>query len=60
MAVPTKPADRDTSFLLYGRAMAAWAGIEKGKKIEGGGTEWFKTSRDEIVAIYQSIAKAPC
>jgi hypothetical protein len=28
----------------------------RGKKIEGGGTEWFKTSRDEIVAIYESMA----
>ncbi len=33
--------------------------VYRGKKIEGGGTEWFKTSRDEIVAIYQSVAKAP-
>jgi hypothetical protein len=29
----------------------------RGKKISGGGKEWFKTTRDEIAAIYHSIAK---
>jgi hypothetical protein len=28
-----------------------------GKKIPGAGKEWFKTSREEVVAIYKSIAK---
>ncbi len=28
----------------------------RGRKIIGGGTEWFKTSRDEVLAIYQFIA----
>jgi hypothetical protein len=27
-----------------------------GAKIVGGGKEWFKASREEVVAIYQSIA----
>jgi hypothetical protein len=30
-----------------------------GRKIEGGGKEWYKTSREEIVNIYQSVAKIP-
>jgi hypothetical protein len=29
----------------------------RGRKIEGGGKEWFKTNRDEIVSIYELIAK---
>jgi hypothetical protein len=29
----------------------------RGRKIEGGGKEWFKTSREELVSIYQSVAK---
>jgi hypothetical protein len=29
----------------------------RGSKITGGGKEWFKTTRDEIVAIYGSIAQ---
>jgi len=28
-------------------------------KVAGAGKEWFKTSRDEIVAIYRSIIEAP-
>jgi hypothetical protein len=28
----------------------------RGQKIEGGGTEWFKTHRDELTAIYQFVA----
>jgi hypothetical protein len=28
-------------------------------KIKGGGKEWFKTSRDEIIAIYHSIVQRP-
>jgi T5orf172 domain len=31
----------------------------RGRKIDGGGTEWYKTSREEIVIIYQSVAKLP-
>ena len=31
----------------------------RGRKIEGGGKEWFKTSREEFVGIYQSVAKIP-
>jgi hypothetical protein len=27
----------------------------RGGKVEGGGKEWFKTSRDEIIAIYHSM-----
>jgi T5orf172 domain len=30
----------------------------RGSKIEGGGREWFKTTRDEIVSIYKSIAQS--
>ena len=30
----------------------------RGRKIAGGGTEWFKATRDEILAIYQFIAQA--
>lgn len=29
----------------------------RGRKIRGAGKEWFKASREEIVSIYQSIAK---
>jgi hypothetical protein len=29
----------------------------RGRKIAGGGTEWFKTNREEIIAIYESVAK---
>jgi len=32
--------------------------VYHGRKIEGGGKEWFKTSREEIISIYQSVAKA--
>jgi hypothetical protein len=31
----------------------------RGRKIRGAGKEWFKATRDEIVAIYHSIAKQP-
>lgn len=31
----------------------------RGRKIEGGGKEWYKTNREEIVSIYQSVAKIP-
>jgi hypothetical protein len=31
----------------------------RGRKIEGGGTEWYKTNREEIVIIYQSVVKIP-
>jgi hypothetical protein len=27
----------------------------RGRKISGAGAEWFKTSRDEVLAIYQFI-----
>jgi hypothetical protein len=27
----------------------------RGRKIAGGGTEWFKTSRDEVMAIYEFV-----
>jgi exonuclease III len=30
----------------------------RGRKIAGGGTEWFKATRDEILTIYQFIAQA--
>lgn len=29
----------------------------RGRKISGGGTEWFKTTRDELMEIYQFICK---
>jgi hypothetical protein len=29
----------------------------RGKKVSGGGKEWFKTTRDEIVSIYESVAQ---
>jgi hypothetical protein len=29
----------------------------RGSKVQGGGKEWFKTSREEIVKIYESITK---
>jgi len=29
----------------------------RGAKIAGGGDEWFKTSRDQVVAIYRSIVE---
>lgn len=29
----------------------------RGRKIPGGGTEWFKASRDEVLAIYQFITE---
>ncbi len=31
----------------------------RGVKVLGGGKEWFKTSREEIVAIYRSIIEQP-
>jgi hypothetical protein len=31
----------------------------RGRKIPGAGKEWFKATRDEVVAIYHSIAKQP-
>jgi len=31
----------------------------RGAKVAGAGKEWFKTSRDEIVAIYRSIIERP-
>jgi hypothetical protein len=30
----------------------------RGRKIRGGGTEWFKATRDEVLAIYQFISQA--
>jgi T5orf172 domain len=30
----------------------------RGRKIPGGGAEWFKASRDEILAIYQFITQS--
>jgi hypothetical protein len=30
----------------------------RGRKIPGGGTEWFKASREEVLAIYQFITQA--
>jgi hypothetical protein len=30
----------------------------RGRKVEGGGKEWFKTSRDEIVTIYQAVSNS--
>jgi hypothetical protein len=30
----------------------------RGRKISGGGTEWFKASRDEVRAIYEFITKS--
>ncbi len=30
----------------------------RGNKIPGAGKEWFKTTRDEVVSIYESISKA--
>ncbi|HEU0218743.1 MAG TPA: GIY-YIG nuclease family protein [Stellaceae bacterium] len=30
----------------------------RGKKIEGGGTEWFKVTRDEVVEIYRFVVGA--
>ena len=29
----------------------------RGRKIPGGGTEWFKATRDEVLTIYQSITQ---
>jgi T5orf172 domain len=29
----------------------------RGKRVCGGGKEWFKTTRDEIVSIYESVAQ---
>jgi hypothetical protein len=29
----------------------------RGRKIPGGGTEWFKASRDEVLVIYQFITQ---
>jgi hypothetical protein len=29
----------------------------RGRKISGGGTEWFKATRDEVLAIYEFIAQ---
>jgi hypothetical protein len=29
----------------------------RGRKIAGGGTEWFKATRDEVLAIYEFIAR---
>ena len=29
----------------------------RGRKIAGGGTEWFKASRDEVLAIYDFISQ---
>jgi hypothetical protein len=30
----------------------------RGRKIAGAGSEWFKTSRDEVLAIYQFVAQS--
>ena len=30
----------------------------RGRKVVGGGDEWFKTSREEVIAIYQFITKS--
>jgi hypothetical protein len=30
----------------------------RGKRIDGAGREWFKTDREEIVAIYKAVATA--
>lgn len=30
----------------------------RGKRISGGGKEWFKTTKDEIVDIYESVAQS--
>jgi hypothetical protein len=30
----------------------------RGKRISGGGKEWFKTTRDEIIAICESVAQS--
>ena len=29
----------------------------RGRKVSGGGTEWFKTTRDELMEIYRFICK---
>jgi hypothetical protein len=29
----------------------------RGRKIDGGGTEWFKTTREEIVKIYETVSQ---
>jgi hypothetical protein len=29
----------------------------RGRKIAGGGTEWFKVTRDEVLAIYEFITQ---
>jgi hypothetical protein len=29
----------------------------RGRKVPGGGTEWFTTTRDEVLAIYQFITE---
>jgi hypothetical protein len=31
----------------------------RGRKIEDGGKEWFRTTRDEVVTIYKSIIDSP-
>ena len=30
----------------------------RGRKVEGAGAEWFKTNREEVVAIYQFVVKS--
>jgi hypothetical protein len=60
-STPDKPALRLEIKTNYCRALekAIQATLEsRGRKIIGGGTEWFKTDRDEIVAIYHFIAQA--
>jgi hypothetical protein len=31
----------------------------RGFQIEGGGTEWFKTTREEVVKIYEAVVQRP-
>ena len=31
----------------------------RGKKVDGGGAEWFKTNRDEVLEIYEFVIASP-
>jgi hypothetical protein len=61
MPAPDKPAlaleIRTHDLWRAGRAIQA-ALEYRGKKIAGGGKEWFRTDRNEIVQIFNSIVIA--
>jgi hypothetical protein len=57
-STPDKPAlcleIKTDHYRALERAIQATLEV-RGRKIFGGGTEWFKTSRDEVLAIYEFV-----